>query len=110
MAARTFELSAAAPESAASGDGAADAEPAADSKAFSPVRDLPDVIINGDRGSALLPAALALETAAAASAASSTQATEELMLSEVATSEAVEVSVEAEGKAARTLNKEKMGL
>ena len=75
MAARTFELSAAAPESAASGDGAADAEPAADSKAFSPVRDLPDVIINGDRGSALLPAALALETAAAASEASPTGAT-----------------------------------
>ena len=61
-------------------------------------------------GGAGAEATLALETAAAASAASSTQATEELMLSEVATSEAVEVSVEAEGKAARTLNKEKMGL
>jgi len=60
-----------------------------------------------DRASA--EATLALETATA-SAASSTQAAEELMLSEVATNEAVEVSVEAEGKAARTLIKEDMGL
>ncbi len=67
-------------------------------------------LLSRPEGRASAEATLALETAAAASAASSTQATEELMLSEVATSEAVEVSVEAEGKAARTLNKEKMGL